>query len=55
MPCETTVAIAAPITPQPSTRMQNRSRKTFSTVDKSKNQKGVLLSPKARMMLANRL
>lgn len=54
-PCEKTVAIAAPITPHPSTKMQNKSKKTFKTVENSKNQNGVLLSHKARMILANKL
>ena len=41
-PCEKTVAIAAPITPHPSTKMQNKSKKTFKTVENSKNQNGVI-------------
>ena len=41
--------------PHPSTKMQNKSKKTFKTVENSKNQNGVLLSPKARMILANKL
>ena len=38
-PCENTVAMAAPATPQPSTRMQNKSSRIFSTVERSRNQK----------------
>ena len=54
-PCEKTVAIAAPITPHPNPKMQNKSKKTFKTVENNKNQNGVLLSHKARMILANKL
>ncbi len=50
-----TVAIAAPATPQSKTRMQNKSSRIFRTVEKSRNQNGVLLSPKARIMLDNKL
>lgn len=50
-PCENTVAMAAPATPQPSTRMQNKSSRIFSTVERSRNQNGVLLSPNARIIL----
>ena len=54
-PCEKTVAMAAPATPHPSVRMQNKSSTMFSMVEKSRNQNGVLLSPNARMMLDNKL
>ena len=37
------------------TRMQNKSSRIFRTVEKSRNQNGVLLSPKARIMLDNKL
>ena len=52
---EKTVATAAPATPQSKTRMQNKSSRIFRTVEKSRNQNGVLLSPKARIMLDNKL
>jgi hypothetical protein len=35
--------------------MQKRSSAMFSTVEKSRNQKGVRLSPNARMMFDSRL
>jgi hypothetical protein len=50
-----TVAMAAPVTPQSKTRIQNKSSNTFSTVENNRNQKGVLLSPNALIILDNKL
>ena len=38
-----------------SSRMQNKSSRIFSTVERSRNQNGVLLSPNARIILDSRL
>ena len=45
IPCEITVAIAAPATSQPNTKINNRARPMFSTDESKSNIKGVLLSP----------
>lgn len=54
-PWESTVAREAPATPSRNTRIKARSRPIFSTDDMAKKYTGVLLSPRERMMAANRL
>ncbi len=54
-PCASKVATAAPATPQRRTRIKNKSSAIFRTVENRRNQKGVLLSPNARMTLERRL
>ena len=52
---DTTVAMAAPATPQSSSRMHARSSTMFSPADRARKYTGVRLSPRARMMEASRL
>ena len=48
MSCASTVAMAAPATPQWKLRMNRRSSPTFKIVENSKNTSGVTESPIAR-------
>ena len=46
--CASTVAMAAPATPQPKERMNSRSSATFSSVENSRKASGVTESPMLR-------
>ena len=55
MPCDKTVARAAPDTPMENTSMNKRSRKIFKAVDNARNARGIVELPIERDKAAKKL